>query len=112
MPAGWASYCDRVILTSVEVLCELCGEMVEPISEPDPSVDPDDPPIYAMLCPKCGFMFRTYSDAAPATTLPADGGVIAAIAAALAVAPPMIHCPGGGPTEETSPGRSGDGSAE
>ncbi|MCU1340276.1 MAG: hypothetical protein JWO19_5857, partial [Bryobacterales bacterium] len=30
-------------MTCVEIRCENCGETVEPITEPNPSVDPDDP---------------------------------------------------------------------
>jgi hypothetical protein len=37
----------------------MCGELVEPIKELDPSIDPDDQPYYNLLCPNCGFMFRT-----------------------------------------------------
>jgi len=39
--------------------CSDCEEMVEPIKVPHYSVDPDDPPSYDLLCPKCGYPIET-----------------------------------------------------
>jgi hypothetical protein len=44
----------------MELRCWDCDELVEPIKEPNPSVDPDDPPSYDLLCPKCRFVFSTH----------------------------------------------------
>jgi hypothetical protein len=36
--------------------------MAESIKEPDQSIDPDDPPSYHLICPKCGFVLETHTE--------------------------------------------------
>ena len=42
-------------MNSLELRCVDCNKIVEPIRELDQSLDPDDPPTYNLICPKCGF---------------------------------------------------------
>ena len=37
----------------MELRCENCGELVEPIEDPNPQVSTDEPKAYDVLCPRC-----------------------------------------------------------
>jgi len=43
----------------VEVRCENCGELIEPIEDPNPQVSTDNPQAFDVLCPKCRFILAT-----------------------------------------------------
>ena len=43
----------------METRCENCGELIEPLSDPNPSTSSDDPPDYDLLCAKCRFLLET-----------------------------------------------------
>jgi len=46
----------------MEVRCENCGELIEPISDPNPSVSSDDPPSFDLLCAKCRLILETHTE--------------------------------------------------
>lgn len=46
----------------METRCENCGELIEPISDPNPSVSSDDPPDYGLLCAKCRAILETHTE--------------------------------------------------
>ena len=43
----------------MEIRCENCGELIEEISDPNPSVSSDDPPSDDLLCQKRRILLET-----------------------------------------------------
>jgi len=46
----------------METRCENCGELIEELADPNPSVSSDDPPSYDSLCAKCRFILETQTE--------------------------------------------------
>ena len=46
----------------MEARCENCGELIEEISDPNPSLSSDDPPDYDLLCAKCRLLLETHTE--------------------------------------------------
>ena len=46
----------------METRCENCGELIEPINDPNPALSSDDPPSYELLCAKCRVILETHPE--------------------------------------------------
>ena len=44
----------------MEIRCENCEELIEPIESPNPQVNPEDPKTFDVLCPLCRFILATH----------------------------------------------------
>jgi len=47
-------------MAGMELRCENCGEVVEPVEDPNPQVSTDDPQTFDVLCPRCRFILATH----------------------------------------------------
>jgi hypothetical protein len=46
----------------MEARCENCGELIESLSDPNPSASSDDPPDYGLLCAKCRHLLEPHPE--------------------------------------------------
>jgi hypothetical protein len=46
----------------MEMPCENCGDLIEEISDPDPSLSSDDPPSEDLLCAKCRSLLEAQTE--------------------------------------------------
>ena len=46
-------------ILSMEARCENCGQLIEPINDPNPATSSDDPPDYDLLCARCRARLET-----------------------------------------------------
>ena len=46
----------------METRCENCGQLIEPINDPNPAASSDDPPDYGLLCARCRAILETDSE--------------------------------------------------
>jgi ribosomal protein S27E len=44
----------------MELRCENCGELIQPIEDPNPQVTTDEPQTWDVLCPRCRFILATH----------------------------------------------------
>jgi len=50
------------VLMMAELHCENCGAPIEPLTDPDPSLQSDDPPDYDLLCQKCRSILQEHAE--------------------------------------------------
>ena len=43
----------------METRCENCGELIEELNDPNPSLQSDDPADFDVLCPRCRLLLET-----------------------------------------------------
>ena len=46
----------------MEIRCENCGELIEPLADPNPAVSSDDLPSEDLLCAKCRLILDTHTE--------------------------------------------------